>query len=408
MDDFFGPIDFSGIVGYPHDISEDAIDNILDFFDHTHLGAHIWAFTKFIEKWCDPPIYEDVLMRLFVFTLVGERAMYWFHDSPDKTFKTIQDLLHAFLNLFGRSQQEIHNELIDNFMETWRRKNLPNIKIISSDIEVDAPSDPIKEINEIVQNIQPSQEEPCEAMNEQFVAIEDQLDVIEDNFTETYIEYPNPHELELDSEKDKEVHEEIPDESMDESVIYFEEVKDLELENVEYLEDSSPHPHPEKPIFLKANFQNLEENSMMVPVMCSSSVSQPKDKLMQNYVEMEGNFSLSMSYHYENWLASHLDSHEQQSIQSLHGLSYSSVWMKGRRSMVLGWFFLTKSSKLIKLGKGSSMSHPGQGLFRHLRHQFTHCMGGCNVSLTLPCILILYYFNLLCQYVLIFYFFLVS
>jgi hypothetical protein len=68
--------------------------------------------------------------------------------------------------------------------------------------------------------------------------------------------------------------------------------------------------------------------------------------------------------------------------------------------MILGWFFLTKSSKLIKLGKGSSVSHPGLGLFRHLRHHFTHSMGGCNVSLTLPCILILYYFNLLCQYVL--------
>ena len=62
-------------------------------------------------------------------------------------------------------------------------------------------------------------------MNEQFVAIEDKLEVIEDNFTETYIEYPDPHELELDSEKDKEVHVEIADEYMDESVIHFEEVK---------------------------------------------------------------------------------------------------------------------------------------------------------------------------------------
>jgi hypothetical protein len=202
--------------------------------------------------------------------------------------------------------------------------------------------------------------------------------------------------LSYDSEKDKEVHEEIPDESMDESVIYFEEVKDLELENVEYLDDSSPHPPPEEPVFLNADFENL----MMVPVICSSSVSQPKDKLMQNYVEMEGNFSLSMSYHYEYWLASHLDSHEQQSIQSLHGLSYSSVWLKGRRSMVLGWFFLTKSSKLIKLGKGCSVSYPRLGCFKHLWHHFTHCVGGCNVSLTFPCILILYYFNLLCQYVL--------
>ena len=50
MDSFFDPIDFSGIVGYPHDISEDVIDNILDFYDHDHAGAHIWAFTKCIEK----------------------------------------------------------------------------------------------------------------------------------------------------------------------------------------------------------------------------------------------------------------------------------------------------------------------------------------------------------------------
>ena len=144
---------------------------------------------------------------------------------------------------------------------------------------------------------------------------------------------------------------------------------------------------------------------MMVPVVCFVSTFQPEEELMQNYLELEGNFSLSMSDHYDSWLASHLDSHEQQSIQILHSLSYSNVWLKGGRSMVLGWFFLTKSSKLIKLGKGSSVSHPGLGLFRHLWHHFTHSMGGCNVSLTLPCILILYYFNLLCQYVLTNFFF---
>jgi hypothetical protein len=280
-------------------------------------------------------------------------------------------------------------------MERWRGKNLPDMDTINSDTEEDTPPDPIKELKEIILNMDYAHTKQFEAMNLQ-------LDIMEARLAEdeAYVEYSDPLEIELDNEKDEEVHEEIPDESMDESVIYFEEVKDLELENVEYLDDSSPHPPPEEPIFLKGNFENLEENKMMVPVICPSSVSQPKDKLMQNYVEMEGNFSLSMSYHYEYWLASHLDSHEQQSIQSLHSLSYSSVWLKGRRSMVLGWFFLTKSSKLIKLGKGSSVSHPGQGLFRHLWHQFTHCMGGCNVSLTLPCILILYYFNLLCQYVL--------
>jgi hypothetical protein len=397
MDGFWNPIDSSGIVGFPHDIPEDAIDNIPDFFDHTHPGAHIWAFTKFIEKWCDPPIYEDVLMQLFVFTLCGERAMSWFHDSPDNTFKTIQDLLHAFLRLFGRSQQEVHDELVDIFMETWRRKNLSHIETISSDSEVDIPSNPIEEFNETVQNIQPSQEEPCETENGQFLAIEDHLEIMEDDFTETY---SDPHGLELDSEKDKGVHEEILDKAIDESVIYFDEVKELEFENVEYLDDLSSHPPPDEPIILKDNFENLEENSMMVPVICSSSVLQPEDELMQNFVELEGSFSLSMSYHYECWLASHLDNHEQQSIQSLHGLSYSSVRLKGRRITILGWFVLIKHSKLIKLGKGSSVSHPGLRLFRHLRHHFTHSMGGCNVSLTLPCILMLYYFNSLCQYVL--------
>jgi hypothetical protein len=155
--------------------------------------------------------------------------------------------------------------------------------------KIDSPPDPIEELKEVILNMQFSHEEQCEAMNEQFMAMEDQLEIMEANFTETYIEYPDPLELELDSEKDEEVHREIPDESMDESVIYFEEVKEFEFESVEYLDNSSPHPPPEEPIFLKENFENLEENSMMVPVVCSFSTSQPKDELMQNYGEMEGN-----------------------------------------------------------------------------------------------------------------------
>jgi hypothetical protein len=141
----------------------------------------------------------------------------------------------------------------------------------------DIPSNPIEEFNETVQNIQPSQEEPCETENEQSLAIEDQLEIMEDDFTETYIEYSDPHGLELDSEKDKEVHVEISDESIDEPVIYFDEVKELEFENVEYLDDLSSHPPPDEPVYLKNDFENLEENNMMVPVICSSSVYQPED-----------------------------------------------------------------------------------------------------------------------------------
>ena len=152
------------------------------------------------------------------------------------------------------------------------------------------------------------------AHDEPYENIHEQFKIMEDDVTEIHMKYLDPHELELDSEKDREVHVETSDESIDESIIYFEKVKETEFENVEYLDDLSSHPPPDEPVYLKNDFENLEVNSMMVPVICSFSVFQPEDELMQNYVEMEGNFSLEMSYHYEYWLASHLDSHEQQSI----------------------------------------------------------------------------------------------
>jgi hypothetical protein len=79
----------------------------------------------------------------------------------------------------------------------------------------------------------------------------------------------DPHELELDSEKDKEVHGDIPDKSMDELVIHLEEVQEFEFENIEYLDNLSTHPPPVEPISLEDNFENLEENNKMVPVICS-------------------------------------------------------------------------------------------------------------------------------------------
>jgi hypothetical protein len=112
-----------------------------------------------------------------------EKPFNWFHDSPDKRFKTIQDLLHAFLERFGHDRSEVYNELVDDFMETWKRKNLLSFKTISSDIEVDIPSDPIEEFKEIIQNVQLSQQKQGETMNEQLMAMEDQLEVIEDDFT---------------------------------------------------------------------------------------------------------------------------------------------------------------------------------------------------------------------------------
>jgi hypothetical protein len=76
-------------------------------------------------------------------------------------------------------------------------------------------------------------------MNEQLTAIKDKFEIMEADFTQTYVYYPDPHELELHSEKDKEVREDIPNKSMDESVIHWEEVHEFEFENVDSLGGST-------------------------------------------------------------------------------------------------------------------------------------------------------------------------
>jgi hypothetical protein len=136
-------------------------------------------------------------------------------------------------------------------MEKWRRKNLLNIKTTNSYIEVDSPLDPSKDLKEIIVNVQLAPAKQFEALNEQITAMEARLAE-----EETYMEYPDPLELELHSVKDEEVYWDIMDGPMDEPIIHFEEIKELEFENVEYLDDSSPHPPPEEPIFLKGNFEN--------------------------------------------------------------------------------------------------------------------------------------------------------
>jgi len=164
MDDLYSLIDFSGILDFPHDISKYVIDNIPDFYDQDDASTHIKSFIKFIEEWCDPSIYEDVLIQFFVLTLCGDWANDWFHDSPNKRFKNIRDLLHAFLEIFGHDRDEVYNELVDDFVEKWKRKNLLAIETTSSDIKIDAPLSSIEELKEIIMNMQYSHTKQLEAM----------------------------------------------------------------------------------------------------------------------------------------------------------------------------------------------------------------------------------------------------
>jgi hypothetical protein len=80
INDFYNPIDFSKIIDCLREFPEAVVENLPDFRNYGDANAHIRAFGQCIDKWCDPPIYEDVLMQLFVLTFCKEDAYYWFHD----------------------------------------------------------------------------------------------------------------------------------------------------------------------------------------------------------------------------------------------------------------------------------------------------------------------------------------
>jgi hypothetical protein len=130
MSELTKPFDFSEIVGYPNDIPEDVVDNVLEFHEGGDACAHVEAFWKLIDDWDDSPICEDALMLLFSWTLLEGQgsACDWFLIHKDKSIKTIRDFLHDFLERFGDDQDEIYNELVDDFMEKWKRKNLLDIE----------------------------------------------------------------------------------------------------------------------------------------------------------------------------------------------------------------------------------------------------------------------------------------
>jgi hypothetical protein len=106
MDDITRPFDFSEIVGYPNDIPEDIVDNVIKFHEGGNACAHIKAFWNLIDDWDDTPIHEDALMQLFSWTLLEDQgsACDWFLMRKDKSIRTIRDLAHVCKCALGRQQ----------------------------------------------------------------------------------------------------------------------------------------------------------------------------------------------------------------------------------------------------------------------------------------------------------------
>jgi hypothetical protein len=60
------PFDFLGIVGYPNNILEDVVDNVIEFNNGGDACAHIKAFWQLIDDWNTHPYMRMLLCDCFL------------------------------------------------------------------------------------------------------------------------------------------------------------------------------------------------------------------------------------------------------------------------------------------------------------------------------------------------------
>jgi len=107
-------------------------------------------------------------MKLFIF-FFDDDDIGWFTELKDKQFKT-------------------YKELTNDFMEKWNEKESPDIKIVSSDIKMDAP---IEKLTEVIKSMK-------------FICV-NQLKILESHLASAsnYIGSSDLIELELHSEQER-------------------------------------------------------------------------------------------------------------------------------------------------------------------------------------------------------------
>jgi hypothetical protein len=205
MDDLYKPIDFSAISGYPHVILEKTIKNLPCFQSNNIVDArrHVKKVSLCFNKWCCNALYEDVEVRTY-------------------------------------------NELIDAFMEKWKKDSL-NINTVNSDVKKDASPDSNQKFKEIIQAMEFIYAKQLKAMKTRLAEVEG------------CIKYSDPIEPELHSKQEKEFHLEILEEPIDELLTSHEETKDFEFEMIEWPNNSNPHPPLEEPISSEKIFDNYDE-----------------------------------------------------------------------------------------------------------------------------------------------------
>jgi hypothetical protein len=108
-------------------------------------------------------------------------------------------------------------------------------------------------------------------------------------------------------------------------------------------DNSHPHPPPEEPISSEKIFDNLDGNNEAISLTIPLPTSHPSDDSIQDNGNMEGNCSLQIPNHYEQWLAFHHDSHMQKFTKILQSWPDFKVWLKKGKTCCLGGLFSRKT-----------------------------------------------------------------
>ena len=97
MGTLFKPLDYSAVIGKPHNIPDKSIEKVPSFHGNDVITAksHLLSFTQCYNKWCHNVNHDDVKMRLFALSLEAD-AFKWVTSFDFNDMKTFKEFGTAF------------------------------------------------------------------------------------------------------------------------------------------------------------------------------------------------------------------------------------------------------------------------------------------------------------------------
>ena len=136
MTEFYKPLDFYQIAGAPHDILNDAMNNLPIFEGNnaTTANTHLRKSERHLVSYCDNVAsnHEDIKIKLFALSLEDD-AVEWYENLGDDSYKTINEFLAGFKKRWGEKKEprdllaalhnikKMENETIDEFNTKFMR-----------------------------------------------------------------------------------------------------------------------------------------------------------------------------------------------------------------------------------------------------------------------------------------------